>query len=233
MNQEELARRSAEIAQSAADAAWLAAYAAALTALLSLGLLVGAFLAWNVARETLKQARAAHKQVQQDSIEQTRPYVYAQVVPGLAGIGTWDLLVTNTGRSSARNLTMVSDRWPEKDDVVTKGLKTLFSTARSLPPGARLRVFWRVGLRSPEARFGDGTRDAKGMTGAAMVTLSYTSDDPTSPQYHDSYAIDPEGMGQPPAPYRGIDVSSGLEAAQQDLHKMLAAIAENIGELRR
>ena len=77
MDQEELARRSAEIAQSAADAAWLAAYAALATAILSLGLLVGAVLAWRVAMATLDQSKAAHRQMEKDSIEQTRPYVYS------------------------------------------------------------------------------------------------------------------------------------------------------------
>lgn len=84
-NPEELAQRSAGIAQSAADAAWLSAYATLSSTVLSLGLLAGAVLAWKVAKATLGQSKRTHEQMEKDSVEQTRPYVYARIVPSIGG----------------------------------------------------------------------------------------------------------------------------------------------------
>lgn len=233
MNDDDIARRAAEAAQSAADAAWVSAYSALVTAILSLLLVIGAYLAWRVAKATLEQSKAANRQMELDSVEQTRPFVYAHLVPGIAGVGTWDLLLTNTGRSPARNLTIDCDEWPEKDDVFTAPLRTLFSTPRSLPPGATIRTFWKVGVSKPGATWEDGTSEPMGMAKGATLKLEYSSDDPSKPTYCDEYRLDDSILGQTPAAYRGPNPKQGLDSAQQDLHSMLAAIASNIGELRR
>lgn len=222
-----------EIAESAAAAAWWSAIGTLATAALTLGLLVGAWFAWRTAKQTLKQAKETHLQLQKDSLEQTRPYVYVHLVPGLAGLATWDLLITNTGRSTARNLRIECDAWPDKDDIVTGPLRTLFSTARSLPPGATIRSFWKLGLSESGATWDDGTSNPVGITAAASLTLRYTSDDPSRPNYQDEYALDATTIGQTPAAYCGPDPKPGLTPAERDLHNMLAAIASNVGELRR
>jgi hypothetical protein len=233
MTSDELAQRANEIAADAAAAAWWAAAGAWVTTLLTVGLLIGAVLAWRTAKDTLGQTKVAHKQMEADSIEQTRPYVYAHLVPGLAGIGTWDLLITNTGKSPARNLTIECDALPESDDILTGPLRTLFSTPRSLPPGANVRTYWKVGLRNPDSRWADGTRTPMGIVNQAKLSLRYTSDDPSKPSYQDEYILDDATIGQTPAPWTGPDMKQGLSPEAQDLHKVLAAIAANIGELRR
>jgi hypothetical protein len=232
MDQEELARRSADIAQSAADAAWLAAYAALATAILSLGLLVGAVLAWRVAKATLDQSKAAHRQMEKDSVEQTRPYVYAHLVPGLAGTSTWDLLITNTGKSTARELLIDCDPWPEIDDELTGPLRKMFSTPQSLPPGVSLRTMWKLGLGENE-RWADGTTDPAGIASGATLRLTYTSDDASKPSYRDVYRLDDSVIGMTPVPSTGPAAKPGLTAAEKDLHNVLRAATLHLGELRR
>jgi len=87
------------------------------TAVLTLAILVMAVFAWRTAKATLKAseeashaaavsakaAQEANEQARLDSIAQTRPYVFVEVKPGLAAVGTWDLRVTNNGQSPARD----------------------------------------------------------------------------------------------------------------------------------
>ena len=60
--------------------------------------------AWKTAKETLEAQREAYEQSRKDSIAQTRPYISATIVPGLQGMGIYDLLIKNSGKSAARNL---------------------------------------------------------------------------------------------------------------------------------
>lgn len=232
MTEDELVRRSAEIAQSAADAAWLSAYATLATAIISLGLLVGALLAWRVARATLDQSKRTHEQMEKDSIEQTRPYVYAHLVPGLAGMTTWDLVITNTGKSTARNLTIMCDTWPDIDDELSKSLRKMFETPQSLPPGVSLRTMWKLSLDEGQ-RWSDGTDDPAGIAAGAGLHLSYTSDDPSKPSYTDHYRLDDSVIGMTPVPSTGPRVNATFTPAETQLHNILREAAIHIGELRR
>lgn len=77
-------------------------------------------------------ARAANEQARFDSIEQTRPYVYAEVIPGLSGGSCYDLRLRNCGKSTARDVTLEYSNWPDKLDDVAESIKELFQTPRSL-----------------------------------------------------------------------------------------------------
>lgn len=71
---------------------------------------VFAYVAWRTAKAALiasreaseaakasaEAARAANDQARLDSREQTRPYVWVEVVPGLAGVSTYDVRIANT-----------------------------------------------------------------------------------------------------------------------------------------
>jgi hypothetical protein len=232
MTPEELAQRSAEIAESAAHAAWWSAAGSIATAILTLGLLVGAVLAWRTAKESLEHARDAQQQVKLDSIEQTRPYVHAQLVPGLAGVATWDLVLSNPGRSTARNLTIEMEGWPNVDDEITTPLRAMFETAQAIPPGVSRRCYWKLGLEQGHT-WADGTADPVGIASAATLKLSYTSDDPSHPQYTDVYRLDENAIGVTPTPNRGSEPKSGISDDAKSLHSVLRAIAQNIGELNR
>ncbi|MDQ1060461.1 hypothetical protein QFZ23_004362 [Arthrobacter globiformis] len=232
MTPDELARRSAEIAESSAHAAWWSAAGSIGTAALTLGLLVGAIAAWHTAKESLKQARAAQLQIKLDSIEQTRPFVFARIVPGIGGVSTWDLVVSNSGKSSAEDLIIDTDDWPENDDLIVTALKRMFSTKQTLPPGVSLRSFWRIDP-TPGSRRSDGGPDVDGMPRTATLKLTYTSQDPTKPLYNDTYVISNENIGLTPVASKGPDPSSRLSDGEASLHKMLGRIVQSIGELRR
>lgn len=232
MTPEELARRSAELAESAAHAAWWAAAGSIFTALLTLGLLVGAYAAWRTAKESLDQAREAQLQIKLDSIEQTRPYVFAQIVPGLGGPSAWDLLIRNSGRSAATGLTISTDDWPETDDLIVKQLRKMFATNQTIPPGVSLRSFWRIDP-APGSTRADGGPEVDGMPKTATLTMRYTSQDPAHPHYEDTYVISTETIGLTPAASTGPHPSTKLTPAEASLHKMLGRIVQSISELRR
>ena len=89
-------------------------------------------------------AAEANEQMKLDSIAQTRPYVYAEIVPSLGGTDAYDLRVTNVGRTAARNLYIQFNNWPKKIDDVAEHVKILFETERTLPPGCSIRTYWRL-----------------------------------------------------------------------------------------
>lgn len=207
MTPDELARRSAEIAESAAHAAWWSAAGSTATAILTLGLRVGAIAAWHTAKKSLEQAREAQLQIKLDSIEQTRPFVHARIVPGLGGPSAWDLIVSNSGKSSAVDLTIETDDWPENHDTIVTELQRMFSTKQTLPPGVNLRSFWRIDPMPGSTR-SDGGSEVDGMPRTAASTLKYTSQDPSNPQYEDTYVISNESIGLTPVASKGPNPSA-------------------------
>jgi len=219
---EELARRSADIAQSAADAAWLSAYATLATAILSFGLLVGAVLAWRVARDTLDQSKRAHEQMEKDSVEQTRPYVYARIVPSIGGFNAWDLVVRNSGRSSASNLTITVSEWPESD-TLTEALRTMFEHPQILPPDTSIRTYWFLGPRDQA-----GSSGAAGFDIPVDLTVNYFGSGPNPHQYVETFHLNPSVLGLTPQPAAGVK----LKEPTEELHKM-REIVQALNELRR
>jgi hypothetical protein len=222
MTEEELARRSAEIAQSAADAAWLSAGATLATAVISLGLLIGALLAWRVARATLKQSKRTHEQMEKDSIEQTRPYVYARIVPSIGGSGAWDLIVSNSGRSSANNLTIAVSQWPE-DDAVTKALRVMFEHQQILPPDTSIRTYWFLGPRDDP-----GSTGATGFDIPVDMTVTYSGPGPNPQVYTETFHLDPTTLGLTPEAGAGVNLNKPTDES-----KKLREIVQALNELRR
>ena len=204
----------------------LSAWSALATAVGTAVAVVVAVVAWVVGVRTLRASQAANIQAKHDSIEQTRPYVFAEIVPSLAGSPNWDLRIVNAGRSAARSLTLTYDSWPDElDDVATK-VRTMFETARTLPPGCSLRVYWRL-----EGRFTDGTTEA-GLHTDGVLGVRYTSDDPSQPAYEDEFPIGIDSAGWLPVPESGHD-PKGLDDRAKAFHSLGTAIARHIAELRR
>jgi hypothetical protein len=77
---------------------WTTALGSLVTALFT------AFL-WLVAWETLGGAKDQLRLLRQQAEREGRPYVTLDVLPGLHGAWTWDLVVTNTGRTAAKGVT--------------------------------------------------------------------------------------------------------------------------------
>lgn len=217
------------------------AWAAVATAVFTLGLLITAICAIKPAKETWKAAAEANRQAERDSREQSRPYVTAQIVPGLAGITGWDLRIMNTGRTAARNLTMDYDRWPTKDegdgepletwDIVSRSVHAMFTTPRTLAPGASLRVVWLLERGPTESVKHSDPPRGLGRTG--VISLSYGSDDPKAPIYNDSFEVMIENAGLWPVPEDGPEPPSDLGEVANRADTLMRVLIRRLGELGR
>lgn len=199
----------------------LSAVSAFATALLTLTIAVMAVAAWRTAKRTLEQAR-------QDSIEQTRPYVYVEIVPGLAGGATYDLRISNVGKSSAYELTLDYDNWPGEPDDVARSIQTLFRTSRTLPPTCTIRTIWR--LQSGDGTFTDGSTEA-GLGRSGRISVRYRSNDPQS-LFEDSFEVMIDNSGMWPVPEDGPDPGK-LTGETRKFYILGQALIRRVGELGR
>lgn len=203
--------------------------------------LLAAIVAWTTFRETKKsndEARSAEirasEQAREDSIRQTRPYVFAELVPSVAGMATYDMVIRNLGRSMARDVVVTFDPAPsDLDDVASKVLADL-QHPRDLPPSAGIRTYWR--LEAPEGGSltdaqGDTTTDATGLPLAGTIYVSYTSDDDSQPPYKETYTFNGGKAGLWPVPQSGIEVK-GLSGRDKAFRSTLIALARHLGMLR-
>ena len=216
---------------------WISAISSLVYTCLTSILAVFAVFAWrnaraalNASREASEAAKAAavaqqnaNEQAERDSKARTRPYVFAEIVPGLQGPGCYDLRITNTGRSAARGVTMGIDPAPERD-LVSAGISDLFSKPRALPPGSSLRVIWRIK--------DDGLEDSYvGMTDIASVTIRYN--DSETDQYADAFELRCDASALWPVPEEGEEPGTDLSPAQRRFYRLLQTMTRRIGELSR
>ncbi len=205
----------------------LTAWSTFATGVLTGGLLVAAVIAGSAALGTLKASRLANEQAKYDSIEQTRPYVFVEALPSLAGTSSYDVRIANSGKSAARDLTFDLTAWPEPLDDVASSVRDLFTTPRTLPPGCSIRAMWRL-----EGKFSDGTTVA-GMNRTATVTASYTSDDPSRPAYKDSFDLMIDRSGLWPVPESGPEPNGHLKEETLQFYKLGQALVRRVGEFTR
>lgn len=211
----------------------VAAWSSFATAVFTSGLLVAAVWAGFTAVSAMRASKAAsdaaaeaNEQMKLDSIAQTRPYVYAEIVPSLAGSGHFDLRITNVGKTAARNLHIQFDNWSDQIDDVAEKVKLLFETERTLPPGCSIRTYWSL-----HGQFTDGTTDV-GMPDEGVIELFYQSDDPSAPQYRDKYEVLVFRSGLFPVSEDGPD-PDGLSSKERKFYLLGQAIARSIGNLSR
>mgnify|MGYP000876967744 FL=1 len=211
----------------------VAAWSSLATAIFTLGLLVAAVWAGLTAVSAMRASKAAsdaaaeaNEQMKLDSIAQTRPYVYAEIVPSLAGAGHFDLRIMNVGKTAARNLYVQFDNWPKEIDDVAQQVKILFETERTLPPGCSIRTYWHL-----EGNFSDGTTEA-GMPKEGKIELFYGSDDPAAPQYQEQYEILMFRSGIFPVAEDGPEPNN-LHGTDRTFYLLGQAIARSIGNLSR
>lgn len=211
----------------------LVALSSLISTILTLGLLIAAIWAGVTAIEAMRASRIAseaakeaNEQARRDSIEQTRPYVYAEILPSLAGTSQYDLRVSNVGRTAARSLRLEFDAWPEEIDDIAKQIKAFFETPRTLPPNASIRTYWRL-----TGNFTDGTK-AAGMPEIGKIRVLYTSDEETKPQYKDEYDVLISKSGLWPVAEDGPEPTH-VSGSDKEFYKMGQAIARSIGNLAR
>jgi hypothetical protein len=225
------------------DPTWaerLSAWSTFATAVLTLLVVVIALVGWRTAKATLKAsreasraatvsanaAREANEQARRDSIEQTRPYVFVEVLPGLAGTTTWDLRVTNSGQSAARKLVLDYDQWPAPLDDVATAIWAMFETPRTLPPRCSIRMVWRL-----EGNFTDGSKEA-GLGREGTITVGYTSDDPKAPTYSDRFDVMIDKSGLWPVGESG-PTPDGLNGDARKFYVLGQALVRRVTELGR
>ncbi|KRC90222.1 hypothetical protein ASE25_07805 [Terrabacter sp. Root85] len=171
-------------------------------------------------------ARAANEQARLDSIEQTRPYVYAEIVPSLTGIHHYDLKLRNSGKSAARNLTLDFSDWPDPLDEVATSVRTLFQTPRTLPPECSIRAIWRL-----QGQFTDGSTEA-GMPKAGQISVLYTSDDPSCPQYREHFDVQISTSGMWPVGEEG-PTPQGMNGDVKAFYVLGQRLLRRVAELGR
>ena len=191
---------------------WVQDNADQLGVVLNAGLLATAIVTAGYAISTLNQTK-------RDSRDRTRPYVYADVVPSLAGMTSWDLIITNTGQSVARDLTLEIDHWPDPMNRFAQSIHTMAGTPRDVPPGARLRAYWRLGK--------------EGMPEEALITMKYSSDDPKAPPYTDTARVRIKNSGLVPVGRQGPNPPADMDSDRKAFYRMLQVLSEGIRELSR
>lgn len=189
--------------------------------------------AWKTAKSTLDAARAsadaarvANEQARRDSKARTRPYVWVEILPGLAGVGTYDVRITNTGRTPARSLRLEFDSWPDSLDDVGRAVRQFFETPRTLPPNCSVRSYWRL-----EGDFTDGTTEA-GLPKHGCIAVSYRGDEPSEGTYADSFDVMIDQSGIWPVPEVG-PTSDGLKGESRKFFLLGQALVRRVGELAR
>lgn len=224
------------------------AVSSGMTALLTLGLLVAALLAWKTARVALDASKAAaqasrHAAEQAersvkvmeadshsrslDSVRANRPYVLLRLAPSLAGIGAWDLVVENLGASAAYGIRLaINGSTLTEDDVLVESIEKLAAGDLMLPPGGRLRSIWYL---EP-----DEHADPSNGNGYewAEVTARYQDGDGNRYDNDPPVTLDPVSLGLTPVPRTGAE-ARGKNAEMRDIAHALRAIASNLGEIAR
>lgn len=218
------------------DPSWtdqMIALSSLVTAVLTGFLVAGAWLAWRTAKATLtanrlaaEAARQANEQARRDSIHQTRPYIHAQIIPGLASTSSWDLRISNTGRSTAKGLTLEFSAWARDLDDVSTQVRKLFETPRSLPPRCDIRTIWRL-----EGNFTDGTTEA-GLPRLGTITVRYASDDPSAPRYVENFDVQIENAGLWPVGEAG-PTPDGLKGSDLKFYRLGQVLVRRVAELTR
>lgn len=189
------------------------------TALLTILLVALAAWAGWTAVKTLKQTR-------QNSIDQTRPYVFAQVAPSIAGTSVYDLVIQNSGQSTATNLKVSCPQFPDDPDRIASAIGILFDITHVLPPATHIRSYWH--FSGQDRNWSDGEGDL-GMPTVAELRVEYDGPDG---HYTDTFPVNTHVYAMTPIGANGHNVPTNLSPGEKNLHKMLAVIAGNISNLR-
>lgn len=178
-------------------------------------------------RATLNAAEESSDQAKLDSIAQTRPYIFVEIVPGLTGQAAYYVRIANVGRTSARAVTINFDSWPDQLDDVASPLKELFETPRTLPPGSRIRSIWRI-----DGNFTDGSTEAGMPISVGTAVVTYKSDDPSRPTYADIYELRTDKSGLWPVSEDG-PTPDGVSGSSRKFYLLGQALVRRVGELGR
>lgn len=169
-------------------------------------------------------------QIRRDSRDKARPYVQVDVVAGLHGPGSWDLIIENTGASAAVEVTIDAGELTPADakDHISADLAAYLNAPHTLVPGARRRVMWAYDTNNTRA----------GVLRACTARIRYF-DERTAKHwwtrlrpYRATYLLeDPIGGNPYPAPTEG-PVPNNSDMLQH-INRALRTLNIHVGELRR
>ena len=223
----------------------LSAWSSLGTAVLTLALVVLAAVAWKTAAGTLEESRKASVAAQKsalaaevandrlrlDSAERTRPYVYVEVLPSIAGTPTWDVRIRNTGQSAARAVRITPVTWPTRDDLVIDSLRELCETPLTLPPTCSIRAVWRIGPPR-EGETVEGPQEM-GMDERVRVRIEYLGGEGEAAEsFSEEFELLTRGTGLWPVPEDGPE-PTGLKGDLRKFYLLGQALARRIGEISR
>ncbi|MBH0025027.1 hypothetical protein [Salinibacterium sp. SWN248] len=206
---------------------------AAVTAFGTLATAAFTGLLWWVAKRALggtnTQLRLLREQAERDG----RPYVTADVVPGVQGAGTWDLVLTNSGRSVALAVKFSFEDWVAngEDDYITENLIRFLKEPQTLMPGAHKRVMWRA----------DAVKAAKasyppiGAPENGKFLLTYSDELEKEYRSEISFSLSIVGAATP-LPQEGSTSSDSAPDEKKslaDINHALRALNIHVGQLRR
>lgn len=186
-------------------------------------------LLWWVAKGTLGGTNTQLGLLREQAERDGRPYVTLDVVTGLHGIGAWDLVVANSGRSLALDVKFDFDDWQSagEGDYITKNLIPFLRESQTLVPGARKRAMWRSERDSGSTEAG----------APEHITLTAKYSDELQKQYSTEFHLDLRAIKSvAPAPQEGArttGVSKDANKSLADIDHALRTLNAHVGELRR
>ncbi len=188
-------------------------------------------------RLTARQMRESAVREAQNSEDQTRPYVGADFVPGLAGAPSIDVVIANYGNSTARDLRLevvgASFEPLSEGDELAPALGRFFSAGFDLAPTATRRAFWHHPAN--EDAEPSGAMGAP-LMGEVRLTYSWQPGDGAEERHYEErlrYDLT-DFLVVAPAPSEGPSTTgTGTETQLRNAVHALRAVATHIAELRR
>ena len=199
---------------------WLTAIGSVVTALATCGLV---YVGWKTLGGAKEQLVMLRKQAEREG----RPYITLQVVPGLHGDGSWDLVVENVGKTMARGVTLdLGDIQPLDDkDYIVGPLKTFAAHPRDIAPSERLRIMWRYSHEDHNIEAGVSN----------TVTGCVTYSDDLEQHFTETREFTTQLSEAIPVPTTGPTSTGPDEPAKtlKNINHAIRALSGHLGELRR
>lgn len=213
---------------------WLTGVGTVVMALATGALVLMAWSAWTTAQATLSQMRM-------DSAAAARPYVSARVVPGIGAPDSYDIVLQNHGRSTARGVRLdIRTPLPQDSvDSLASSLQTRFAETFDLVPGEQLRFVWAADLEALQKqgiRIQIGPNDApkdRAHLGAEKhtdVALTYTNE--TGTTYESTATLRWDLLGATAISQPGVKLNAG-GPTQSNFYKLGQELVAAVNHLRR
>lgn len=173
------------------------------------------------------------RMISRDSRDRTRPYVQLDVVPGLQGPGSWDLIIENRGASAAHDVRIDAGTLEPVDDEdhIVGALSVYLATPRTLVPGARRRLMWAFNL--PDRGIRAGVLEGRTVQVLYRDEQGMRRRRPSRP-FEDNFLLEDvtsTAAGIYPAPTEGRTTNSNDPL--KNINLAVRSLSAHVGELRR